>query len=91
MGNYKIGGCMDELSTFIIENDWQTIVNQYNPKKLAKTLSFREGRLLAYKMLLNEDRDDNIRDYATELLKEVRLAHFKEWSLDWKNDVFVRP
>jgi hypothetical protein len=40
-------------------------------------------------MLFNEERDDGLRDYATELLQEVRQAHFKEWSLDWKNDVFL--
>lgn len=80
---------MNKISNLILKNEWHTIVNQYQPKILAKNLSFKEGRNLVYKMLFNKERDDNLRDYATELLQEIRQTHLGEWSTDWKNDVFL--
>lgn len=80
---------MNKISSLILKNEWHTIVNQYQPKILAESLPFKEGRNLVYKMLFNEERDDSLRDYATELLQEIRQTHFGEWSSDWKNDVFL--
>jgi hypothetical protein len=80
---------MKKISNLILTKDWHTIVNQYKPKTLAVNLPFKEGRDLVYKMLFNEERDDSLRDYATELLQEIRQTHFVEWSLDWRNDVFL--
>lgn len=80
---------MNKISSLILKNEWHIIVNQYQPKTLAESLSFKEGRDLVYKMLFNEERDDSLRDYATELLQEIRQTHFAEWSTDWKNDVFL--
>lgn len=80
---------MNNISHLIFKSDWQTIANHYSPKSLAKGLSFKDGRLLAYKMLFNEERDDDLRDYATELLERIRQSYPKEWSEDWKNDVFL--
>jgi tetratricopeptide (TPR) repeat protein len=80
---------MDKIFYLIANNNWYGIAKQYEPKSLAKDLNFENGRLLAYNMLLNEERDDYLRDYATELLEGVRQAYPKEWSEDWKNDVFL--
>lgn len=80
---------MSEISNLILKKKWHTIVNQYQPKVLAESLSFKEGMNLVYKMLFNEERDDSLRDYATELLQEIRQTHFAQWSIDWKNDVFL--
>jgi len=33
--------------------------------------------------------DDELRDYAAELLDEIRFIYPKEWSTDWRNDVFL--
>ncbi len=71
-------------------NYWPTsFANQYQPKFLAKSLFFKEGRSLVYRMLFNDERDDSLRNYAVELLEEIRQAHFKQWMADWKNDVFL--
>lgn len=80
---------MNELSSLINKRDWKHIVNMYQPKELSNILSFKEGRNLAYKMLFNEERDDDLRDFATRLLQGLRQTYSKEWSLDWKNDVFL--
>lgn len=80
---------MNKISNLIIERNWHTIANQYTPKVLAESLPFKEGRALAYKMLFNEERDDSLRVYATELLQKIQQTHPIEWSLDWRNDVFL--
>jgi hypothetical protein len=77
------------ILNLIIKNDWYTLVNQYNPKTVAQLLPFKDGRSLAYKLLFDEKRDDNLRDYATELLQEIRQIHSQDWLGDWKNDVFL--
>lgn len=69
--------------------NFHAIVEQYKPKVLADNLSFDEGRILAYKLLCNEELDNDLRDYATDLLQELRNIYPIEWSEDWKNDVFL--
>lgn len=66
-----------------------TIANEYKPHVLAKNLSFKEGMSLAYKILFNEERDDDLRDYATQLLEAIRQNYPKEWNEDWRNDIFL--
>lgn len=80
---------MDEISRLIAKGDWQAIANQCDPKSLAKELPFEKGRFLAYKMLFNDLQNDNLRDYATQLLEEIRLAYPKLWGKDWRNDIFL--
>lgn len=80
---------MNVVTELINKKDWYAIANQYTPKLMVHYLSFKEGMLLAYQMLFNEERDDGIRDYAAELLEEIRKAYPNEWSGDWRNDVFL--
>lgn len=80
---------MDKISRLICKGDFRTIFYEYEPKMLAKYLSFKDARSLAYKMLFNNSGDDDFRDFATDLLQEIRLVYPKEWSEDWKNDVFL--
>ena len=80
---------MNELYYLINNSDWYAIVNHYEQKFIAETLLFEEGRLLVYKMLFNKERDDSLQEYATKLLEEIRRTHFKEWSKDWRNDIFL--
>lgn len=65
------------------------ISEKYHPNKIVKTLSFKESMNLAYHLLLNEQRDDNLIEYATSLIKEIRIFYPKEWNNDWRNDVFL--
>lgn len=80
---------IDKISDSIKKLDLHTIVRQYTPKVLADNLSFDEGRILAYKLSCNEELDNDLRYYATELLQELRQIYPNEWSADWKNDVFL--
>jgi tetratricopeptide (TPR) repeat protein len=80
---------MNKISNLIENKDWHAITNQFEPKILTKGCSFKEGMALTYRMLFNEERDDGLSNYAVQLLEEIRQFYPKEWSLDWKNDVFL--
>lgn len=80
---------MNKISSLILNKNWGELSKQYEPKILAQILSIKEGKLLAHKLLFNEERDDSLREYAVELLEEIRNMHSKEWLEDWKNDVFL--
>jgi hypothetical protein len=80
---------MNKISDLIQTMDFYTIAKKYTPKNLAENLSFDEGRIFAYKLLLNKELDNELYDYAAELLDELRCIYAKEWSADWKNDLFL--
>ena len=80
---------MNQITDLIKKMDFHTIVKKYTPKNLAENLSFDEGRILAFKILFCQEWDSDLTDYATELLDQLRFIYAKEWSKDWKNDVFL--
>ena len=80
---------MNKISNLIENENWYTITNQWEPKTIAKNCTFKQGMALAYHMLFNLEKDDALCDYATQLLQEIRQVYPKEWSVDWKNDVFL--
>lgn len=80
---------MDELNNCIAKQDWKKLISQNAPSLLANSVSFKRGMSIAYEMLFNEDRDDDIRDYATDLLFELRQKFPQEWVSDWRNDIFL--
>lgn len=80
---------MNKIFNLIDKKDWYAISNQFDPKSLVKNISFKKGMTLAYHMLFNDERDDDLRDYAIQLLQELRQIYPEEWSSDWKNDIFL--
>jgi hypothetical protein len=81
---------MNNIADLIAKSNWHHLINQYKPNILAEKLSLKEGKLLVYKMLFGDtrEREDDISDYAVQLLQELRKIHSKEWEQDWRNDVF---
>jgi len=80
---------MNQFSKLFNSMDFHTIAKTYTPKNLAENLSFDEGRILAFKILFCDEWDGDLNNYATELLNEIRKHYEKEWTEDWKNDVFL--
>ncbi len=80
---------MKDISNLIKEHQWYKIYQDYKPKEIAKELSFKQAMSLAYQMLLNEQRDDNLRDYSIKLFEAIRVSYSNEWNADWKNDLLL--
>lgn len=88
--NTKIKSFKMETLVNLIKNcQWSKIYKEYQPVEIARKLSFKEGISLAYKILFNDEGNDDLRDYAVNLIKEIKQIYPKEWDLDWRNDVFL--
>lgn len=59
------------------------------PKELANKLSFDDGLFLAKNLLNNDEWDDELQEYATNLLEEIREKHPIQWNSSWKFDAFL--
>lgn len=82
---------MNKIVDLITKKDWHHLTNQYKPNILAKNLSLKDGKTLAYQMLFGDtiEKAEDLSDYAAQLLQELRKVHSKEWTQDWRNDVFL--
>lgn len=80
---------MKDLLRLIEHHQWREISQRYKPEELAKLFPFKEGMLLSYHILLNEQMDDDLREFAVQLIDKIRKLYPKDWSSDWKNDIFL--
>jgi len=80
---------MNTISELFKAHKLKEISQNYKPNEIIKNLSFKDGMLLGYQLLLNDEMDDILREYAVNLIEENRQAHPKEWDEDWRNDIFL--
>lgn len=80
---------MNDLLNLIQNHQWFQISQKYQPKEIAKKLPFKKGMLLGYHLLLNEQMDDDLREFAVELINEIRKTFPEDWNRDWRNDIFL--
>jgi len=80
---------MNILLDAIEKKVWRQIWAQFTPEHAVRALSFRRAMGLAHSMLLNDERDDEIREYAVRLLQQIRDSYQEEWDADWRNDKFL--
>ncbi len=63
--------------------------DNYAPLDLAIELGFGEALNLARQMLINEEWDESLQQYATNLLEEVKKKYPEKWNSNWKYDAFL--
>lgn len=80
---------MKKISDLIKKNDWSLIYKSYTTYQIVEELSFEESMRLAYQMLINKEGDDDLMNFAVDLLQSIRKKHPRSWELDWKNDLFL--
>lgn len=80
---------MKNLETLIHTEDWSTLTSNYSSDIVANHLSFKEGLVVACSILMNEERDDDLREYAVNMTQWIRKTHPIEWNTDWRNDKFL--
>lgn len=52
-------------------------------------MSFEENMRCAYQMLNDEEYDDDLYNFAVDLLQHIRKKYPQEWESDWRNDLFL--
>jgi hypothetical protein len=80
---------MNIIFDLINNSDWDKIIDVYNVTEISTLLPFKEGIILAYKMLYNDDWDDIVQNYAVNLLYAIRDGYHEEWNSSWTFDTFL--
>jgi cytochrome c-type biogenesis protein CcmH/NrfG len=79
----------NNIQTLIKYSDWNTLLQTFNIEQIASSLSFKEGIILSYKMLYNDAWDENVQNYAVNLLYTLRDKYPNEWNASWTFDSFL--
>lgn len=61
----------------------------YDPSELANRLEFGESLVMACDMLNNEEWDESLQEYATNLLERIRARYSEKWDTSWKYDALL--
>jgi hypothetical protein len=87
MGNIKIMS-KEDLRALIHKQRWKDII-KLNIDEVAPLLDFKEGLQLAYELLYNKSWDDELQEYAVQLLYVIRKTFPQEWNASWQHDAFL--
>lgn len=80
---------MENLQALIKEHNWSLISKKWNPQLIVEKLSYEECMYLAYHMLVNKQADDDLINFAVDLLQAIRKKYLQNWESDWRNDLFL--
>lgn len=61
----------------------------YSPSGLIDSLGFNKALRMACNMLNDEEWDDSLQEYATNVLEKLREMYPKEWNANWKYDALL--
>jgi hypothetical protein len=78
-----------DITEYLTASAWRRLVQLYTPSVFARSLSFKDALCAAYRMLCNEDWDENLQEYAISFLYEIRRVYSKEWNSSWEYDAFL--
>lgn len=80
---------MNTILKLIEKKEWNRIYQEYSSKEVIESLTFKEGMLISYLMLFNEQMDDELSKFAVNLIEEIQKIYPNEWKKDWRNEVFL--
>lgn len=80
---------MSTLKKLINSSKWHDIYIKYQHNQVLDELSFEECMHLAYQIFNNKEVDDDLMNYAVDLLQLIRQKHPASWNFDWRNDLFL--
>jgi hypothetical protein len=78
----------NEIIQLFTKNLWTKLVI-YSPNEISSTLSFKDGLRIAYRLLYNDDWNEDFQHYAVDLLYALRYAHADDWNISWEYDAFL--
>jgi hypothetical protein len=80
---------MNELLNLINQDKFNLIFEKYRSEQIVKELSFEDNMRLALRFYSNKDYNDDLFNFAVDLLEVVRNNYPQEWKSDWRNDYFL--
>lgn len=79
----------NDIITLFNNHLWGKLANSYSPIEIAKSLSFKNGLRLAYRLLYNDAWEEQLQEYAVNLLYEIRKVHQESWKESWEYDALL--
>lgn len=73
----------------ISQQNWKDLVANIKPSLIAQILSFEECLNIVYKMLYNEQWEEDWQVFATQILQSIRQLNQHRWESDWRYDAFL--
>ena len=61
----------------------------YSFSEIANDFGFEKTMGITYKLLYNEEWDENLQEEAVNLLFFLKKHYASNWNIDWKNDAFL--
>lgn len=60
-----------------------------SPSEIIKKLGFDETIRLACAMLMDDEWDENLQEFATSLLRELKKKYAEKWNSSWRFDALL--
>ncbi len=80
---------MNSIHDLFHKNLWKDISTLHTSEDIVSKLSFKQAMLVAYKLLYNDEWDENLQEFAVQLVYALRKKHPSEWESDWRYDAFL--
>jgi hypothetical protein len=77
------------ISDLFNKNLWEQIANEFSPENVAKTLTFKDALRVAYRLLYNDQWNEDLQYYAIDLLNVIRNVYPNEWNSNWQYDALL--
>ena len=79
---------MNSINILFNKKQWENI-SSYLPEDIIKCLGFKNGMILAYKLLYNDNWDEDLQEFAVKLLYILKITCSEEWNSNWRNEAFL--
>lgn len=79
----------NEIIHLFKDHHWLKLLDLYSTSSIIKNLSFKDGLRLAYKLLYNENWDDDLQENSIKLFQEIRKIYPQEWNNSWEYDALL--
>lgn len=80
---------METIKSLCISKKWNELQANHTLESVANELTFKEGLILVYNLLYNDDWNEDFQIYAVNLLDILKKIYPYEWAANWRNEAFL--
>jgi hypothetical protein len=79
----------NDIKFYFKNNHLNDLINLFSLNEIVESFSFADGLSLAYKLLLNENWDQNLQEFSIKLLNKLRNVFPEIWNASWQYDALL--
>ena len=77
------------MERLVANSKWNELVSRYHPAEIAQKCDFKKSLIIAYSLLYNDAWNEELQEYAVNLIYNVREIYPDEWESNWRYDAFL--